>query len=230
MVSPAAVICFASVIGFSIFSPSVPSTCSFTCPITVVYCVVIPCPNAPAPFHPTLHTVLSSFINTVWSLPDAISFTPYNTLFPSVSSICVGNAVPSALFVPNCPFPLLPTLHTLPSASNIDICSSPVDIWIIFDTFCIFTGYGFASSPVPLFIPNCPYLLYPHEYTLPSAVSACDVWSSDAICTIFCKYPTPFSPFTLWNLVVLAVVPSPNCPLLLNPDAHTVPSFLNINV
>ena len=53
---------------------------------------------------------------------------------------------------------------------------------------------------------------------------------SAAICTIFCKYPTPFGPFTLWNLFVVFVVPSPNCPLLLYPVAQTVPSFLNINV
>ena len=154
VVSPAAVMCFAFDMFWICVFPSSVVICSFTCCIFVV-CDVVPSPSCPYPLYPTLHTVLSSFINTVWSLPDAISLTPYNTL-PSVSSICVGNTFSDCVVpVPNCPLLLYPVLHILPSASSIDICSSPAVIWIMFDTFCIFTGYVFAF-PLAVLFPNCP--------------------------------------------------------------------------
>ncbi len=67
-------------------------------------------------------------------------FTPYNML-PFVSFICVGNTLyVSAVPIPNCPYPLYPVLHTLPSASSIEICCSPAVIWIMFDTFAFLLG------------------------------------------------------------------------------------------
>ena len=127
VVSPAAVTCFASVMFFVCASSPSFVICSFTCCIFVV-CDVVPSPSCPDILYPTLHTVLSSFINTVWSLPDAISLTPYNTL-PSVSSICVGNTFSDCVVpVPNCPLLLYPVLHILPSASSIEIWCSPAVI------------------------------------------------------------------------------------------------------
>ena len=81
--------------------------------------VVVPSPNCPYPLYPTANAVPSSIASSVCIVPADTSFTPYS--IPSFASflICCGIPVEFVYPNPNCPFPLYPTLHTLPSASNI---------------------------------------------------------------------------------------------------------------
>ena len=131
VVSPAAYICFISVTSFP--SMSIIFTGNH-------FVSVVAFPNCPHPLYPTPNAVPSSFNNTVCNLPFAISFIPYKILLPSSVLICCGNIQLFVLFNPNCPYPLYPVFHTLPSASNIVKYCCPAEICIIFDTFCIFVG------------------------------------------------------------------------------------------
>ena len=69
--------------------------------------------------YPTDIAVPSSIANNVCIVPADTSFTPYSIPVLFEFFICCATPVEPVAPVPNCPYPLYPTDHTLPSASSI---------------------------------------------------------------------------------------------------------------
>ena len=142
--SDAAFMCFASFIMF----PS-----SSVIGVNTFLSVVVPSPCCPQLLYPVVYTVLSSFNAIVWYAPADISFISFIS-FPFASTICCGSMLCVKLFCPSCPLSFLPVAHILPFDSSIIRLLSPPEICIMFDIFCIFTGYGLVSLVV--LFPNSP--------------------------------------------------------------------------
>ena len=154
---PPAAICFASDTKF----PDV-----FLTYVGVDIFVEFPFPSCEFESFPTEYTYPFSASIIEWFVPAAISFTPLTDV------ICFGCTCISVFPIPNCPELLYPVDHTFPSASSIIAWFAPAAIWIIFDTFFIFTGYSSFISLLLLPIPNSPSSFLPQPYTSPSAVTA----------------------------------------------------------
>ena len=68
----------------------------------------------------------------------------------------------------NCPYPLFPVAHTVPSFFNTIVQFAPAAISTTFFIFVFVGLFTFVVSPKP----NCPLLFKPQVHTVPSAFSA----------------------------------------------------------
>ena len=133
-----------------------------------------------------------------------------------IFSICLNVLLDSVVPSPNCPFALLPVVHTVPSVFKTAVKALPVAISIAFVIVVFVGSVLFLASPRP----NCPTVFFPHDQTVPSDFNETkysvppEILANAAFpSSVTFTFTAPYIPF-LVSAILIYVVPLPTAVIL----------------